>query len=151
MLRVSRKLRFAIGAVVDISHYGGLKPVRSREIAQRQGIPHRYLELVMQRLVHAGILRGVRGPRGGYLLARERRRISIGEIARTVRELEASRKAREPEQPSELDKAVLRPFWNDLQQDVLTRLDSVTIDDLCKRAQEAGVATALSERLDFTI
>lgn len=151
MLRVSRKLRFAIGAVVDIAHYGGLRPVRSREIAERQGIPHRYLELVMQRLVHAGILRGVRGPRGGYLLARERRRITIGEIARTVRELELNSKAPDPEQPSELDKTVLKPFWGDLQQEVLKRLDNVTIEDLCKRAQEAGVASAASERLDFTI
>lgn len=105
----------------------------------------------MQRLVHAGILRGVRGPRGGYLLARERRRITIGEIARTVRELEINAKAPDPEHLSELDKTVLKPFWGDLQQEVLMRLDNVTIEDLCKRAQEAGVASAASERLDFTI
>ena len=151
MLRISRKLRFAIDAVVDIAYYGGAKPVQSREIASRQGIPHRYLELVMQRLVHAGILRGVRGPRGGYLLARERRRITIGEIARTVSQLEGGDSEDEPEQLSPLGERVLKPFWDDLQLDVVTRLDSVTIEDLCRRAQEAGVESEARARFDFAI
>lgn len=150
MLRVSRKLRFAIDAVVDIAYYGGAKPVQSREIAGRQGIPHRYLELVMQRLVHAGILKGVRGPRGGYLLARERRRITIGEIARTVSELEGGNDD-EPEQFSPLGEKVLRPFWSELQHEVVARLDSVTIEELCRRAQEAGVESEARTRFDFAI
>jgi Rrf2 family protein len=151
VLRVSRRLRFAIGAVVDIAHHGGLRPVQSRDIAHRQGIPHRYLELVMQRLVHAGILKGVRGPRGGYLLARERRRITVGEIARTVRELESTAHAEEPPTPSELEAKVLLPFWDDLQREVLARLESVTVEELCRRAQAAGVPSGGAERLDFTI
>ena len=151
MLRVSRKLRFAIDAVVDIAYYGGAKPVQSREIASRQGIPHRYLELVMQRLVHNGILRGVRGPRGGYLLARERRRITIGEIARTVSQIETAGDDDEPDQLSPLGEHVLKPFWDDLQREVIARLDSVTIEDLCRRAQEAGVESESRTRFDFAI
>lgn len=151
MLRVSRKLRFALDAVVDIAYYGGDKPVQSREIANRQGIPHRYLELVMQRLVHNGILRGVRGPHGGYLLARERRRISIGEIARTVSQLEGNDDDDQPEHLSPLGEKVLNPFWDDLQRDVVTRLDRVTIEDLCCRAQEAGVESGARARFDFAI
>ena len=151
MLRISRKLRFAIDAVVDIAYYGGLKPVQSREIAARQGIPHRYLELVMQRLVHAGILKGVRGPRGGYLLARERRRITVGEIARTVSELEGRNEEDGPEPQSALGEKVLGPFWHELQQDVISRLESVTIEDLCRRAQDAGIESEARRRLDFAI
>ncbi len=151
MLRISRKLRFAIDAVVDIAYYGGAMPVQNREIASRQGIPHRYLELVMQRLVQAGILRGVRGPRGGYLLARERRRITIGEIARTVSQLEGGTNEDEPEQLSPLGANVLKPFWDDLQRDVVARLDSVTIEDLCRRAQDAGIESEARTRFDFAI
>lgn len=151
MFRLSRKLRFAIDAVVDIAYFGGLQPVQSREIATRQGIPHRYLELVMQRLVRAGVLKGVRGPRGGYLLARERRRITVGEIARTVRELELAGASEESEPVSQLSAKVLTPFWNDLQNEVLTRLDAVTIEELCRRAQETGIGSEARERLDFTI
>ena len=88
MLRLSKKLLFAIEAVVDIAYHGGAEPVQIGEITERQGIPRRYLEQVLQHLVRHGILTGMRGPRGGYRLARERRRITLGEIVRTVRQLE---------------------------------------------------------------
>ena len=63
MLRLTKKLIFAIDAVVDIAYNASDAPVQSKEIAQRQGIPRRYLEQVLQNLVKAEILRGVRGPR----------------------------------------------------------------------------------------
>ncbi len=85
MLRLSRKTLFAIEAVLDIAYHAGAQPVQSREITRRQGIPRRYLEQALQNLVRGGVLVGVRGPRGGYRLARERRRISVGEIIRAVR------------------------------------------------------------------
>ena len=72
-MRLTKKLMFAIEAVLDIAYHASDLPVQSKEIADRQGIPRRYLEQVLQQLVHAEILRGVRGPRGGYRLAKERR------------------------------------------------------------------------------
>src|SRR3546814_2043708 len=71
MLRLSKKLLFAIEAVVDIAYHAGAGPVRSTDISRRQGIPRRYLEQVLQQLVHHGILAGQRGPRGGYRLRSE--------------------------------------------------------------------------------
>ena len=75
MFRVSRKIIYAIEAVVDIAYYSGVKPVQNIEIAKRQGIPKRYLEQTLQTLVKSKILIGSRGPRGGYRLAKERRKI----------------------------------------------------------------------------
>ncbi len=95
MLRPSKKTLFAIEAVLDIAYHSGGEPVRSREITRRQGIPRRYLEQTLQQLVRSGVLMGVRGPRGGYRLARERRRISVGEIVRVVRALEAAEEEEE--------------------------------------------------------
>src|SRR5487761_1307765 len=89
MVRLTKKLLFAIEAVLDIAYNAGTPPVQSGEITRRQGIPRRYLEQVLQQLVRAGILAGVRGPRGGYRLARERRRISVDEIVRVVHALGA--------------------------------------------------------------
>ena len=145
MLDPSKKLVYAVESVVDIAYNGGSEPVRSREIAKRQGVPHRYLEQVMQRLVHAGVLRGVRGPRGGYLLARERRRITLGQIARVVRELEAADAA------SDLADQVLQPIWNEMQEDMMIRLDKITIEDLCRRATGLGIARVSDIKLDYTI
>src|SRR2546430_16129435 len=85
MIRLTKKLLFAIEAVLDIAYNGGQAPVRSSEITERQGIPRRYLEPVLQELVRHKILLGIRGPSGGYRLAPERRRVSPGGIVRTLR------------------------------------------------------------------
>jgi Rrf2 family protein len=151
MLDPSKKLVYAVESVVDIAYNGGSEPVRSREIAKRQGVPHRYLEQVMQRLVHAGILRGVRGPRGGYLLARERRRITLGQIARVVRELENLDEDEAADAASELADQVLQPIWNEMQEEMMNRLDKVTIEDLCRNATGLGIRRASEAKLDYTI
>ena len=151
MLDPSKKLVYAVESVVDIAYNGGSEPVRSRDIAKRQGVPHRYLEQVMQRLVHAGVLRGVRGPRGGYLLARERRRITLGQIARVVRELEKTDQKEAADAASDLADQVLQPIWNEMQEDMMIRLDKVTIEDLCRRATGLGIARVSDIKLDYTI
>ena len=151
MLRLSKKLLFAIEAVLDIAYTAGALPVQSSEITKRQGIPRRYLEPVLQQLVRAGVLSGVRGPRGGYRLARERRRITVGEIVRVVRSLETGEDAIEGEGGAELGRKVVRPLWLELQEDVMRRLDETTIEELCLRAHKAGVAGEYAARFDYTI
>lgn len=151
MLRPSKKLLFAIEAVLDIAYHAGGEPVQSREITRRQGIPRRYLEQTLQHLVRSGILVGVRGPKGGYRLARERRRVTVGEIVRVVHAMEA------PEDPykdlpgSPLGLTVVRPMWAELQEDLMLRLDSVTIDELCTKAYQGGLRSEAHEAMDFTI
>lgn len=151
MLRLTKKLMFAIEAVVDIAYNATDLPVQSKDIAARQGIPRRYLEQMLQNLVRADVLRGVRGPRGGYRLARERRRISLGEIARIVAEMEGTSDPLEEPAGSDLGRAVLRPIWQALQDESLRRLDAVSIEDLCTRAREAGVECRANAQFDFMI
>jgi Rrf2 family protein len=151
MLRLSKKLLFAIEAVLDIAYNAGTLPVQSGEITKRQGIPRRYLEQVLQQLVRAGVLAGVRGPRGGYRLARERRRITLGEIVRVVRELDGAEDPLEVDEGAELGKRVVRPLWQELQDEVMQRLDSITVEDLCLRAHRVGVAGEHDARLDYSI
>lgn len=151
MLRPSKKMLFAIEAVLDIAYHAGGEPVQSREITRRQGIPRRYLEQTLQQLVRAGILVGVRGPRGGYRLARERRRISVGEIVRVVRALETVEDAAEDSPASALGRQVIRPMWGDLGEEIMSRLDGISIDELCMRAYRDGVPSEATQKLDFTI
>jgi Rrf2 family protein len=139
MISVTKKLRFAIEAVLDIAYNGGPVPVCSSEITTRQGIPRRYLEPVLQRLVRHGILLGVRGPAGGYRLARERRRIRLGDIVRAVRGLDRAEDLVQGEAGSELGYRVLRPLWLELHDETMSRLDALTLDDLCSRAKTVGV------------
>ena len=151
MLRLSKKILFAIEAVLDIAYHSGPAPVQSREITRRQGIPRRYLEQALQHLVREKILIGVRGPRGGYRLARERRRISIGDIVRVVRDMEAGNYKIEDAPSSALGHKVVRPLWLELQGELIERLDAMSVDDLCGRADEAGIVSEGRQNLDFTI
>ena len=151
MLRLSKKMMFAIEAVLDIAYHAGAEPVQSREITRRQGIPRRYLEHALQHLVRQEILIGVRGPRGGYKLARERRRITVGDIVRVVREMEADNNLIEETQGSELGCQVVRPLWRELQDGLMERLDSLTVDELCTRANQSGIVSEGRRNLDFTI
>ena len=151
MIRLNKKLLFAIEAVLDIAYNGGRAPVRSAEITSRQGIPRRYLEPVLQELVRHNVLIGIRGPSGGYRLARERRRVSIGDIVRTVRELETVEDPIESPGGSALGQEVLRPLWLELQDETMRRLDALTLEDLCTRAHRAGIAGRIAESGDFEI
>lgn len=151
MIRLPKKLLYAVEAVLDIAYNAGTQPIQSKDITSRQGIPRRYLEQVLQQLVRAGILIGVRGPRGGYLLARERRRITLGDITRVITD-ERNGENGPPGTPGrELGAKVVWPLWDDLQGEILERLDRVTIEDLCLKANAAGIESEAARRLDFII
>ncbi|HKJ73210.1 MAG TPA: Rrf2 family transcriptional regulator [Alphaproteobacteria bacterium] len=151
MLKLSKKMLFALEAVVDIAYNSRTEPVQSKEITRRQGIPQRYLEQVLQQMVHAGILKGVRGPRGGYRLAKERRRLTVGEIVRVVSALEGNGDAKDAQVTSSMGTKVIKPLWDELLDDIMQRLDELTIEDLCDRAVRSGVDQERRKTLDFTI
>ena len=150
MLKLSRKTLLALEAVIDIAFNARPEPVQAKEITARQGVPQRYLEQVMQQLVRAGVLKGVRGPRGGYRLAKERRRISVGDVVRVAESLEDE--DAEPIDPrSELGMRIVAPLIQTLQDEVMARLDAISIEDLCQRARSAGVDCGGGTSADFTI
>ena len=101
--------------------------------------------------MRADILIGVRGPRGGYRLARERRRISIGEISRVVRAMETAANPIEGPAGSEIGSKVVRPLWAELQGELMERLNAITIEDLCLRAHKENIDSEATQKLDFTI
>ena len=142
---------FALEAVVDIAYNARPGPVQSKEISRRQGIPPRYLEQVMQQLVHAGVLKGVRGPRGGYILARERRRITAGEIVRIVAAIDDDEQPDDDFAASNLGRQVVRPLWREVEDVAMQRLDAVTLEELCRRARDQGVENAAGTGADFAI
>jgi Rrf2 family transcriptional regulator, iron-sulfur cluster assembly transcription factor len=84
MSLLPRRSILAIAAVIDIAVHGRGRPVTAKALAQRHGLPARHLEPVLQALVRNGILRGIRGPRGGYELGRERSRITAEQIVRAA-------------------------------------------------------------------
>jgi Rrf2 family protein len=149
MLHLPKKMLYALEAVVDIAFNARPDPVQSKEITQRQGIPQRYLEQVMQQLVHTGILKGVRGPRGGYRLARERRRITAGDVIRAISAADMDDDVQIFS--SEIGQLVVGPLWLEAQASMLAQLDSVTLEDLCRRANVNCQEEAKVVHADFEI
>ena len=120
----------------------------SRCIRARPRLPPRpWLRVISRRratwrrcpgLVHAKILKGVRGPRGGYELARERRRITVGEIVRTALSLSTA----DPEDlgaNSVLLERVIDPAVRKAGETFLANLDVITIEQMCETAEKSHV------------
>src|SRR5437763_11851942 len=84
MALLSRKGLLAIAAVIDVALHGRGRPVSAKTLAARHSLPARHLESVLQSLVRVGILKGIRGPHGGYELARERRGVTANDILRAA-------------------------------------------------------------------
>ena len=103
----------------------------------------------MQQLVRAGVLKGVRGPRGGYRLAKERRRITVGDVVRVAESIEDDEEKNEPR--SDLGIRIVTPLIQTLQSEVMARLDAISIEDLCQRARSEGVDCGGRSTADFTI
>jgi DNA-binding IscR family transcriptional regulator len=100
--------------------------------------------------VRAGVLKGVRGPRGGYRLARERRRISVGDVVRVAESIEDGEE--EKIRPrSDLGLRIVAPLIQTLQDDIMAQLDAISIEDLCQRARAHGVDISGSASSDFAI
>ena len=147
---LSRRSLLAIAAVVDIALHSRPSPVAAKALASRHKLPPRHLETLLQALVHAKILKGVRGPRGGYELARERRRISVGEIVRTSVGLSTA----DPDDigsRSKLVEKVIEPSVRKAGQSFLANLDAITVEQLCEEAEKAQILAEDKVGGDFAI
>jgi Rrf2 family protein len=146
MSLLPRKGLLAIAAVVDVALNSRDRPVSAKVLAARHGLPPRHLEPVLQALVHDGILRGVRGPHGGYALARERGRIGIDEIVRaaaTVRDEEGAI-------ASPLIADVVSPAVAEAERAFSGALSRINVDDLARRVEASDRRNGSAE-IDFTI
>ncbi|MFZ2405951.1 MAG: Rrf2 family transcriptional regulator, partial [Methylobacter sp.] len=85
-MRLTTKGRYAVTAMLDLAFHSQIKPVTLTEIAARQTISLSYLEQLFARLRRAGMVKGVRGPGGGYKLCRKANDINIAEIIAAVDE-----------------------------------------------------------------
>jgi Rrf2 family protein len=150
-----RRSLLAIAAVVDIAYHARPAPIAAKALSARHSLPPRHLETLLQVLVRSGILKGVRGPRGGYELARERRRITLADIVRaaSASPVGEGRLLEEGEEvePSALVRDVVVPAIDKASEIFLEKLQEITVDDLCRAAQAGRVFGEAAPTLDFNI
>jgi Rrf2 family protein len=130
---VSRKGILAIAAVIDVAINALGRPVSAKALAARHKLPPRHLEPVLQALVRDGILKGIRGPHGGYELARERGKISAEDILR------AASSAEDDDEPQatvpKLVSDVVRPALAEAERSFSAALGRVNVEDMAGRAE----------------
>jgi Rrf2 family protein len=133
-----RKGMLAIAAVIDIALHARGRPVAAKALAIRHRLPPRHLEPVLQALVRHGILKGVRGPRGGYELAREARCVSADDILRAAGTVD------EPDEPpldsSALLHQIVMPALAQAEQVFSNALARLNVEMLTRAAEEVGKA-----------
>jgi Rrf2 family protein len=130
------KAILAIAAVVDIAVHSKERPVSAKALAVRHALPPRHLEPVLQALVREGLLRGIRGPGGGYALARDPKDISAEEILRAAGTVEEE--ASEPQVDSPLVRGAVLPAISLAEQIFSDALNKVRVEDMAAAAAELG-------------
>jgi len=134
-----RKGVLAIAAVIDIALNARGRPVAAKALANRHHLPPRHLEPVLQALVRQGILRGIRGPRGGYELARERRRITADDILRaagTVDEMDGA-----PVEQMGLLGMIVMLALAEAEEAFAAALSRINVEELVRSAEDGGIST----------
>ncbi|HWF97291.1 MAG TPA: Rrf2 family transcriptional regulator [Xanthobacteraceae bacterium] len=140
MSLLPRKGLLAIAAVIDVALHARGQPVAAKALANRHRLPPRHLEPVLQALVRQGVLKGVRGPRGGYELAREPRRITAHDILRAIGTMEETGNGSGAK--SALMADVVMPALTQAEVVFSGALGHINIEDLAAAAQTTQKSTA---------
>ena len=135
-MRLSTKGRYAVMAMADLAYHSNGKPVALAEVADRQEISLSYLEQLFGKLRRGGLVNSVRGPGGGYLLARSLDDMRIADIILAVDEpIKATRcNAGSPAGcHSHKGRCLTHDLWEELGNQIYLYLSSVTLADVCDR------------------
>lgn len=132
MAILPRKGMLAIAAVIDIALNAKGRPVSAKALADRQELPSRHLEPVLQALVRRGILRGIRGPGGGYELGQDARSITADQILRAASCGDELEEFQQPTSPLIVD--VVIPAIAQAEKAFSEALVRVNVEDLARSA-----------------
>ncbi len=147
-MRLSTKGRYAVTAMVDLASHETGQPVSLADIAERQEISLSYLEQLFSRLRKGHLVRSVRGPGGGYMLARPAAEMQISEIVRAVDDVtQPLDRPGSSLDGDECDRSRLltHDLWRQLDHQIHSYLSSISLADVCDRRVPIGGAMALED------
>lgn len=133
-VKFSSKAHYGLRAMVELAQTYGSGPVALTEIAQAENISLRYLEQLIAKLRHAGLVKATRGVQGGYQLGAAPNTITVGEVLRVLEgPISTAQCASEVESERCTREAVCssREVWRKVRQAITQVLDSITLADLC--------------------
>jgi Rrf2 family transcriptional regulator, iron-sulfur cluster assembly transcription factor len=135
-MRLTTKGRFAVTAMLDLALRGGKNPVTLAGISERQDISLSYLEQLFSRLRRHELVESVRGPGGGYYLARPLAELSVADIIRAVDEPIDATQCAGKENCHDEHRCLTHDLWMGLNAHIYDYLDNVTLATLVARQAE---------------
>jgi Rrf2 family iron-sulfur cluster assembly transcriptional regulator len=144
-VRISTKIRYGVRALCDIAYSSSEAPSQIRQISGRQDISARYLEQIFKKFRKAGIIKSVRGPFGGYLLAKKPQFITVGDIIRAIdgEDIElvfcSGHKKTLKKPCKRRGKCVVSEVWDGASKILMNYFNNITIDQICEAAKEREI------------
>ncbi len=130
-MKLSTTIRYGTRLMLDMAEQDGKGPVRIKTIAKRQGISEKYLEKIVRLLRKGGLVDGLRGPGGGYLLALPPEKITMADILEAIQgKVELCPCLDEPEACAKHLSCKTRMVWDDINQVIWSKLQEINLVDL---------------------
>lgn len=148
-MKLSTKGRYGLRALIDLARYSEVEPVSISSISARQGISERYLEQLMALLKKADLVKSIRGAGGGYVLAREKKDISVGDV---LRALEGSLEPvecsgfLEEEGCEAAGGCVTKYVWQKINESINRTVDEIKLDQLVAESKAMNEQAACGHR-----
>lgn len=137
-MKLSSRTRYGMRAILELALEYGKAPLQIKTIAEREDISNKYLEQLIAMLKASGLVRSIRGPHGGYVLAKPPEDVQIKEVFLTLEGPMVPAECLEhPEYCPRCMDCVTRQIWKDIQDAIMGVLESVTLADLVERVQRS--------------
>lgn len=146
-MRLTTKGRFALTAMIDLGLQAGAKPTALAGISERQKISLSYLEQLFSKLRRHGLVKSVRGPGGGYTLARPMGEISVADIILAVDEPIDATLCGGKEDCKDGGRCMTHDLWTGLNDRIYDYLSSVSLAQLVAKQQQKSVTVLKTQRL----
>ncbi|MGD0959050.1 MAG: Fe-S cluster assembly transcriptional regulator IscR [Methylomonas sp.] len=150
-MRLTTKGRYAVTAMLDLAYHSQTKPVTLTDIATRQTISLSYLEQLFARLRKGGMVKGVRGPGGGYTLSRDAHDINIADIIEAVDETVDSTKCGGKSNCQNDQPCLTHDLWMGLSDQIRAYLKQISLGQLLERDLVSEVAKRQAEQIEHVI
>lgn len=145
-MKLTTKGRYAVTAMLDLALHYEQGAVTLADIARRQGISLSYLEQLFARLRRRGLVESIRGPGGGYNLARDPDRISVAEIVVAINENIDTTQCGGEKNCAEDETCLTHYLWEKLSERIFEFLNGITLADLVARENVREIAQRQAER-----
>ena len=150
-MRLTTKGRYAVTAMLDLALHQGQRPVTLQDIAVNQEISLSYLEQLFARLRQGGLVRGTRGPGGGYRLAQDASEVSIAGIITAVDEKADLTRCGGKSDCQQGEECLTHELWADLSEKIYQFLDDISLADLIQRPRVLEVAKRQSRKRESSM